>query len=501
MSIRPDISLISPPRRACEPRLPLSLLTIASWAERKGIKADIIDVKINPYRGMSEELKDSVVRQILARVKAARPSIVGITCLTAEVNDVLNLSYLIKEIDRGIKVMVGGIHATLMPSDFLFTTSPVDIVVIGEGEETVTELVIAFSNKRDLSDVKGIAFWEGDKVYRTAPRIPLETLDEIHPLSYEKVDMKYYTTPTIYLIRNTLISGIHIFSGRGCPYKCTFCANKNLSSINQAKKPVRFRSIKNILDEIEYVTRNFLIDGFYVFDDTFTLSHKRVFEFCDELLKRKLNLIWGAQTRVDLVSWDMLKALKEARCVQLDFGVESGSQKILDGMEKGITIQQARDAFRMCHKTGIRAFACFMFNTLGETEEDVQKTLDLAREIDAHGYNFNLTTPYPGSELYNLIEPKLTAKEFDVYIGALDMLRDKRFKFCTHDIDLQKLRKSSHRRFNSLRKRIFFITDPRYLWAFASSRRKMDYMRALTNIYPAVIRNYLELLKFRNIHK
>ena len=149
----------------------------------------------------------------------------------------------------------------------------------------------------------------------------------------------------------------------------------------------------------------------------------------------------------------------------------------------------------MCRKVGIRAFACFMFNTPGETEEDVQKTLDLAREIEANGYNFNLTTPYPGSELYNLIEPKLTSSEFDMYIGALDILRDKRFKLCTHDIDLQKLRRSSHRRFNSLRKRISFVIDPRYLRAFAHSRKKMEYMCTLTNIYPAVMRNYFELFR------
>lgn len=486
--MKTQICLVSPASRANSPYPPLGLMYVASYLEKQGIENKIVDIKVDPYRNLSESRRIAAEERILKEVEAMVPALVGITCLVTEVGEVINLSKRIKERISGVTILVGGIHPTMYPLDLLFSGSPVDYVVVGEGEETAAELVQAIINGNCTYDVRGIALFDGVKVYRTPLRPVIENLDEIPFPSYEKINTGYYFWPNIYGIRNMLLSTAFVLTSRGCPYRCSFCVNKNIQSIMGSRKAIRSRSVSNVVDEIEYLVSEYGVDGVYIYDDTFCIDKQYTFNFCHELLRRKLKLIWAAETRVNLISEEMIRTMRDSRCVQLDFGLESGSAEVLKRLRKGITLDQVREAFALCHQLGVRCMANFMFNTLGETEDDLEKTLALAREIRADYYNFSLMTPFPGTDIYEQIEPKLRVDEYPLLAQAMTDIVDPRFKFALHDLDLPMLVRSIHRSMNPMARRASFLISSKYLWQVARSRRKSEYLRAVWQVSRRMVR-------------
>jgi radical SAM superfamily enzyme YgiQ (UPF0313 family) len=226
--------------------------------------------------------------------------------------------------------------------------------------------------------------------------------------------MDFYTEPHDSFIRGMIISGSVVFTSRGCPYRCAFCSSRNVFG-----KSVRCRSAKNVVDEIEFLVNNYGIDGFYILDDTFTVIKKHVINICNELKRRKLDLIWGCETRVNLINTNILRIMKDSGCVQIDFGVESGSQKILNILQKDITIRQIKRAFNLCHKLGIRTYANFMINNPQETFEDIEKTRKLAKTIKPTYSDVWITTPFPGTKLEEMFGVNLTIKDYKklIFVG------------------------------------------------------------------------------------
>jgi radical SAM superfamily enzyme YgiQ (UPF0313 family) len=388
----------------------------------------------------------------------------------------------------------------MYPEDLLHDGSPVDYVVIGEGEETFTELAKSIDNGHGVHDVQGIAWFDGQSVCRNLPRPTIENLDTIPVPLYEYIDTDFYFRPGINIIREILLSTAEIFTSRGCPSQCTFCVNKNLNRIMGSKNPFRQRSVKNVIDEIEYLAKRYGVDGFYICDDTFCIQKEFVFDFCTELAKRDLRLVWGTETRVNLVSQEMIRVMNDAGCIQLDFGVESGSPQALKRMKKGITLEQIRNSFRWCHEIGVRPMANFMFNTPGETEDNVQKTLVLAKEIDACYYGFNLMTPFPGTDIYEEVEPKLTVTEYSLYQRAYKTLIDPRFKFAQHNLDLDKLVWEANVSFNSFWKRFPLLFNLTYLKKILKSRKKSEYLSTLLELIWIFVRSkWNRLLRYFKI--
>lgn len=492
-----DVCLISPPSRANSLSMPFGLLYISSYLQKYGgIKSEIIDFKTALLHPLSDITRHKLKNMILERVVRTRPALAGITCLVTEVKEVLGLCATIKKLAKDTVTVVGGIHPSMYPDDLLHEGSPVDYVVMGEGEETFTELVNAIGKGYGIQDVHSIAWFNGQKVCKTLPRSPINDMDTIPYPLYDQIDTDYYFCPSINIIRNMFLSTAQIFTSRGCPSRCTFCVNKNLNRIMDYGKPFRQRSVNNVVDEIEYLANRYAVDGFYICDDAFCIRKQFTFDFCAELTRRNLKLIWATETKVNLVSRDMIQVMKEAGCVQLDFGVESGSSEVLKRMKKDITIEQVRNAFSWCHEIGIRPLANFMFNTAGETEDDVQKTLSLAREIDACYYSFNLMIPFPGTDIYEDVQPKLTIDEYDLLANTYNTLSDQRFKFARHDINLDKLVWKAHVSFNSLWRRASFLFNRAYLKQVFRSRIKWKYFVTLVEVFRRIIDYYWTHFKF-----
>ena len=490
-----DICLISPPQRAYNHnRPPLALMLLAAYLFKNGISVEIADPKSEA--GVSGEIKDNIVNQILKQIEGGKPRIVGISCYTPEYNDVISLASKIKVFDRHIKVIVGGVHATLRPEEFFFEGSPVDFVVIGEGEMTLVELAKAIvSGNEDFKDIYGIGYHdeETNDYCQTKARPLIHDLDALPFPAYEKVDMNYYTAPNPYAVRGLFLSSFYVLVGRGCPAQCTFCVSAELRKTVAPGKSLRCRSAKNVVDEIELLKTRYSIDAFYFIDDNFTLRRELVSDICEELIKRRLNLIWSCSARINTLSEDLLVKMKKAGCVQVDLGVESGSDKVLKRLKKGITVQQIKEVFKICHKIGMRTFANILINVPQETEGEVNETLELLDEIKPCVTSFNIFIPYLGTEIYNQQNVNLSPVEYDV-LGEppLKLVSNSKFRFAQHNIDFAKFYIKSHKKYNSM---FTFLPDYfslYYLKLLLKSRKKQDYIFGIKGL----VREYLRQVRF-----
>jgi len=478
------VCLISPPKRAYNHhRPPLALMYLAAALEKNGISASIIDpVSVSDVSG---QRKVEVVDEILKSIERERPQIAGISCFTPEFNDAIALAGQIKALDSGIKIVIGGVHATLRPKEFFFEGSPVDFAVIGEGEETFPELCRALMDgSREFEKIKGIAFMEEKKGFLATDARPLiHDLDSLALPAYDKIDMAWYTAPNPYAVRGLFLSSFYILVGRGCPSECTFCVSAELRKTVAPGKALRCRSAKNVVDEIALLKDRYGIDSFYFIDDNFTLRRDLVSDICDELKARGLNLLWSCSARINTLNEEILKKMKAAGCVQVDLGVESGSDAVLKRLKKGINTRQIKEVFRACKRIGMRTFANILVNVPGETEAEVEETLNLLDEIRPSVTSFNIFIPYLGTEIYGSSGLKIRPDEYWL-LGEppLKLVKESRFRFSSHKMDFADFYARNHRKYNSI---FTFLPDylsPGYLTRLARSRKRREYFLGIKDL-------------------
>ncbi len=473
-----DVCLVSPPKRAYNHhRPPLALMLLASALEKNGIRTEIVDPKSETAVVGSQH--DKIVGCILKQIEKLNPGIVGITCYTPEFNDVIEISNKIKKINRDVKIIVGGVHPTLRPKEFFWEGSPVDFVVIGEGEVTLHELAHAILDNKNYNDISGIGYYDKtrNEYVQTEARPLINDLDAMPFPAYDKVDMKYYTLPNPYSVRGLFLSSFYILVGRGCPSQCTFCVSAEMRKVLAPGKSLRCRSAKNVVDEIEFLKKTYGIDSFYFIDDNFTIRKDLVSDICDELIKRKLNLIWACSARINTVSEELLQKMRKSGCIQVDFGVESGSPDVLKRLKKGIKVDHVKNIFDICHRTGMRTFANILINTPEETEEDLKLTLELLDSINPTVTSFNIFIPYIGTEIYEKQNVNLNPEEYYLLSEPpRELVLDPRFRFAKHNLDFNEFYIKNHKKYNSL---FAFLPDyfsKIYLTQIFKSRRKAEYI-------------------------
>lgn len=382
-----DVAPISPP---------LGLLYVASVLEKKGMCLKVLDT-------FAENLD---WHQIEETFKQYDPDILGLTCVTSTFGEVAKIAGIAKKNNPNILVVVGGPHVTATPKQTLEKYPDIDIIVIGEGDYTLADIEEAISKNRNLSEVKGIAYRKENQIIITQPRQMIHNLDEVPFPARHLVKNELYKPPTHISGRDSFFA---IMSSRGCPNRCTFCSSKiTFGSI------IRYRSPENVLEEIKQSLK--LVNTKYLvfMDDTFTVDKERVLKICRML--KELNIAWGSYARVNTVDEEMLTAMKEAGCNWIGYGVESGSQDILNKIKKGITLEQVRTAFRLTKKVGIASTAFFILGHLDETHETIKATIRFSKEINADFAQFNILTPYPGTEVYERASREgLILRDFEDY--------------------------------------------------------------------------------------
>ena len=376
---------------------PLGLLYIAEVLRQNNIDVHLIEAR---SMGLSHD-------EVIEKVTKENPDFVGITAITARINNALYLSAKVKEINPDTKVILGGPHVHFEHRTVI-NHPAVDFCVRGEGELTALELIKTVLEGENLREVKGITFKEKDNIVVTPDRPYVADLDTL-------------PFPARGLLQNSVYKGSWtegeafspILATRGCPYLCQFCDAPAIWG-----RVHRRRSVESILDELEEIYERFGVRYVRFLDDLLVVNKEWTVNLCRGMRERCLDEIcWVCDGRVGLMSGELLEELKKANCKVIFYGIEFGNQRILDLCQKGFTIEQVKETVEMTSKVGISCYGYFMMGYPTETAETVEDTINLAVELaldygmDSAG--FSIVTPFPGTGLYEYCKKNNMLKSKD----------------------------------------------------------------------------------------
>jgi len=364
---------------------PLGLEYISAYVKRKGYSVRLFDP--NFQRISKEDIARTVARE--------NPLLVGISFMTPSYYYAKELCETIKKYSPKTLVVLGGVHPSALIEETLQEIPQADFIVFGEGEETTLELLDWISGKgapNQLSKIHGLAWRDKNSIMRNSPRPPIEDLDALPFPDRTLIDRTLYRTKSFLSYSNNTGS---IHTTRGCPGRCIFCA-----SGHKLRAPLRFRSIANVMEEIDLLVNEYDVDYLLIKDDTFTWKKSRVEEFCNELKKRHPSLKWHCMGRVNNVDYDLLKKMKDAGLNDIFFGIESGNKDILKRSQKGITLEQAQKAVKACDKLKISSYGGFIIGLPGDTRETMEQTIQFAKSLPLTMAGFSVMIPYPGTKAY-----------------------------------------------------------------------------------------------------
>jgi radical SAM superfamily enzyme YgiQ (UPF0313 family) len=424
--MKPHVTLVNPPYpKGAVGHLPFALLGLgylAAVLEKAGYAVDVIDCQA--LRLTLEDFRKEISQR--------HPTLVGVTSTTLTYKSALQITRISKEAHPDCVTALGGSHVTFWDDKALQECPELDVVVRKEGEETLLELVKRMEAGRSFHDVAGTTCRRDGEVVRNPDRPYIENLDALpfparHLWPMEKLreyeDILYLAT------------------SRGCVYWCEFCA-----TVRMHGRKYRMRSPKNVVDELEFLHKTYGVYKFTFCDDAFTVDQSRTEEICREIINRGLKIQWNCGTRVDMLTKEMLVKMKEAGCISVWFGVESGSQQVLDAMRKGISPELTRQVFGWVREVGLKPVPNVILGFPGETKKSAWKTIKFVEEISPEDVAFyNVATPFPGTPMYDLVLEKgwLKVTDFDKYDTTTPVFETP----CLSMKDLGKLRETAFHHF------------------------------------------------------
>ena len=369
--------------------IPLNLLYLSAYLESKNIPVKILDGQIN----------DLDEQSLIINIKQFNPNVVGISCATPLVHAAYGIAKTVKAVSGQITVVMGGPHPTVLPEETIADEN-VDIVVRGEGEITLFELVQAIESGSGLDSILGITYQSNGNIVSTQNR-PLNTdLDSLPPLSRHLIPLREYRPQIDIYYR---YPWTNILTSRGCPYKCIFCASRKISGHRY-----RARSPENIVEEIDILVNQYGIRNIGIADDNFTVDRKRTERICDILIKEGYNrkVDWSCAVRADGVDEPLLKKMRAAGCRCFCVGIETGSQRLMNVLKKHLKLEKVVEGVGMMRKAGIKVRGTFLLGIPTETEEETLQTIRFAKKLRLDFAKFNLITPYPGTELWEIAKER-----------------------------------------------------------------------------------------------
>jgi len=343
-------------------------------------------------------------QEIIDELSGLRPDFTGIYSTTFGWKKAVKTADEIRKINGNTFIAVGGPYPIATGERCLNDTTAIDAVVTGEGEITVVEMLERISRGLSLSGVKGVIFRENGIIVHNEPRPLITDLDSI-PFPARNLlgeHTRYIPPPATYKRKPVAV----IMTSRGCNRRCIFCFQMD----KERKTGIRYRSVENVMAEIELCLWQGYREIKFI-DDTFAADRGRAMEITREIKRRKLDFTWFASACVHQVDRELLRAFKEAGCWAILLGAESGVQKDLNTIRKGITLEQTRQAVRSAKEAGIKVFTPFLFGIPGQSYGDALKSIECACELDPDVANFHALTPFPGTELYDNIAKYGTMSE------------------------------------------------------------------------------------------
>jgi len=387
--------------------LPYGIAYLASYLLSKGEQVKVIDSLSEGIDCIKKEKNKTKIglsdKEIEKRIKYFNPDVVGITSMfTAYSQDVHNLARLVKKINPDIKVILGGAHASIYP-ELSMKDKNVDIVVKGEGEETLWEVVKAIKKRKDCDDIAGTVIRKGKKIIICSPRQPIKDLDMLPFPAYDLFPMETYlkvAESSPFLMRSKQCS---IISSRGCPGDCSYCSIHSVWGHTW-----RGRNPKNVVDEIEFLIKNYGVKEFGFLDDSVACSKKRMGEICDEITKRNLKIKWSTPNGISHWTLDeqLLDKMKSSGCYRITFGIESGNLKTREfiGWKKNFSLEQAKRITKYANKIGLWTISTFILGFPYEDEKSINDTINFAIKSDTDFAIFFLLIPFPGTKVYEVFK-------------------------------------------------------------------------------------------------
>ncbi|MFA5322721.1 MAG: radical SAM protein [Smithella sp.] len=373
------IAVIAPPYPLEEmPSPPLGVTYVAAAFEAAGAEVKIFDYIVSAYT------KENLEKQL----ESFRPDAVGATSVTMTFYDAQQILRDVKSYNPEIITMMGGPHVSFTAIDTLQQYPHIDLIVIGEGEDTIAELTPLLKQKSKWHNIRGIAYRNDGEMVITGKRDFITDIDRIHSPARHLLPVSRY---------RALGFPVSLITGRGCPYSCIFCLGRKMVG-----SKVRRRKSKLVLDEIENII-GYGFDRINIADDLFTSDKERVKEICAGIKERSLKFPWSAFARVDTVSQEVFDLMAEAGCDSVSFGVETGNPEMLKRIKKGIKLEQVHSAVKMCQQAGMIAHESFIIGLPGETKDTLQETDKFAKSTKAlYGYHF--LAPFPGTTVREKIQ-------------------------------------------------------------------------------------------------
>jgi len=362
---------------------PLGLAYMAAVLEQNDFEVRIFDC---PVCEMDHE-------KLKTELSSFQPTIVGIGSMTPTIESALKSARVAKDVCPDAKVLMGGPHATFADTQILTDEKAVDIIVRGEGEQTLLELAKQSPELNNMGEIKGITFRKDKEIIQAPTRPFIQDLDAVPRPAYKYIPIEKY-----WIAGRKLLP---IITSRGCPFQCPFCVASEMFGAR-----FRARSPKSVLDELEWLRDEYGAEGVAFQDDTFTFDRKRAMEICDGMIERKINLPWGCGTRADVVTKEVLAKMSKAHCNETMFGVESGCQRMRDTLKKRVSTEQCENAVKWAKEVGMFVTVSVILGYPGETKETLQETLDFVRRVEPDDVWLCHATPYPGTDLRALVESK-----------------------------------------------------------------------------------------------
>lgn len=368
---------------------PAGIMYLSAILKKYGYNVHVKDGFFTDKQDILEFMKDHPI------------AVLGVSCVSYNWERAKDIIKEVKKRFPKTITVVGGSHPNAVKEECLKESKYIDVVTYGDGEYTLIELLERLKDKKSFRGLKGSIVRDGGKIIKNPPRPFIKNLDELPFLDRECIDIKKYQPSAMFYKK---LPWTLMFGSRGCPHRCIFC---------HSDKQVRFRSPKNIVDEMEYVVKKYGVRDITFYDETFDLNKTWVKELCEEIIKRKLKVIWCANARVDRVDEEMLRFMKKAGCWRLLWGIESGVQKNLDKMKKDIKVEDIKKAIKLARKVGVESYGMFMFGVPGETYEEALQTIDFACSLGLDYSAYSTIDPLPGTEFYEEVKDTPNFLGFD----------------------------------------------------------------------------------------
>lgn len=423
---------------------PLGLGYIAAYLIEKGLTVKVHDTTFDSNLGLTPER-----------------AIYGVMITTPIFNIAKEAIGKIRETNKDNVIVAGGPHATIMQENLL-ADGHIDYVVIGEGEEIFYNLCTALLGNKPVRDIKGICYRDGKGVKSTGRAPFIRELDDLPPPRYDLFPLQDY-------MNAKPIKELNMITSRGCPFNCLFCQPYSKDAFGLK---IRRRSPKLIVDEIERIQQEIKPHIIFFCDDMVIPEYIR--DLCNEIIGRKVRFIWRCMARACLDK-DILRLMKKAGCVNIAFGVESGSQKVLDALNKTMKVERVAQQFKDCRDVGIFSHAFLMVGNPEEGEDDIEKTIEHVRDIKPFSIYVAITTPYPGTHLFNKLKQENKLPK-NIDWGSMNQYKDETFYVNISDMPKEGVVKAKHRILESFKKSNR-LSRAKYI---ASYLKDLDGIRALS---------------------